>query len=261
MAYVNNYKPPAPAPTVLPDSELYGPDPYDINFAYPLHLDTLESDSLKLVPFVPAVHAAAYWAHVEPANAHLFRYYPFLFPSLAATLTFIELYMRRNPHMIFFAVLDKTRPAQHAEGEAGALAGVVGLFHTAPENLATEIGYVLVFPAFQRTHVAKGMIALLLRYLLELPSAPLPGLGFRRVAWSAHPGNTPSIGLAERMGFRREGTLRWTWAMSEAVKENGKEAREDALKGLRGRDSAVLSVCWDDWEGGVRERVKEVLEK
>ena len=49
MAYVNNYKPPAPTPTVLPESELYGPDPYDINFAYPLHLDTLESDSLKLV--------------------------------------------------------------------------------------------------------------------------------------------------------------------------------------------------------------------
>ena len=115
--YVNNYAP-EPEPT-LPESELYGPEPYDINFAWPLRPASLQTPRLKLVPFVPRVHAATYWAHVKDDLHTLFRYYPFLFPSLAATLTFIELNMRRNPHMIFFAVLDKTRPAQHGEGEEG----------------------------------------------------------------------------------------------------------------------------------------------
>ena len=56
--YVNNYTQPAGTgnpwiPRILPDAELYGPDPYDINFAFPLHAETLQSDRLKLVPFVP----------------------------------------------------------------------------------------------------------------------------------------------------------------------------------------------------------------
>ncbi|EJF61892.1 acyl-CoA N-acyltransferase [Dichomitus squalens LYAD-421 SS1] len=261
MAYVNNYTPPPPAPAVLPESELYGPEPYDINFAYPIHASTLESASLKLVPFVPAVHGAAYWAAVSPALASTFRYYPALLPTLADTLAFVERAVRQNPHATLFAALDKTRAdAAHPEW-AGALAGIAGLFNTAPANLATELGFVVVFPAFRGTHVAKHMVGVLLRYVLELPGARVPGLGFRRVVWSAHPENAASIGLAERMGFRREGLLRWVWVLDDAVRETGKDAREDAFKGKRGRDSVVLSVCWDDWEGGVRERVREVLDK
>jgi len=62
-------------------------------------------------------------------------------------------------------MIDKTRGG-------GALAGVIGLFFMSPENLSVEIGWVLVFPTFQRTYATTNAIGLLLRYCLELPSAP-----------------------------------------------------------------------------------------
>ena len=109
--------------------------------------------------------------------------------------------------------------------------------------------FVVVFPAFQKTHVAKEMVALALRYLLALPTASPPGLGLRRVAWSAHPGNAPSVGLAQRMGFRHEGTHRWVWVLPEELASAGEECtRKDQYEGRRGRHAAMLSVCWDDWE-------------
>ena len=81
MSYVNNYRP-APPPTV-PAAQLYGPDPYDINFAYPLHEDTLQNARTQLVPFIPSVHAEEYWEQVGE-DAETFRYFPvyFTFSSL-----------------------------------------------------------------------------------------------------------------------------------------------------------------------------------
>ena len=258
--YVNNYAP-EPEPT-LPESELYGPEPYDINFAWPLHPESLQTPRLKLVPFVPRVHAATYWAHVKDDLHTLFRYYPFLPRTLPDFLSWLELKCRRNPHHTFLALIDTTRPSPdpaHA-GWGGSLAGALALCNTAAGNLSTELGYIVVFPAFQHTHVAKEMVAVLLRYLLALPGASPPGLGFRRVQWCAHPGNKPSIGLAERMGFRREGTLRWLWVLPEDLAEAGEVCtRKDAFEGRPGRHTAILSVCWDDWEGGVGEKINAFL--
>ncbi|TBU45160.1 acyl-CoA N-acyltransferase [Dichomitus squalens] len=258
MSYVNNYTP-QPEPTV-PDSELYGPDPYDINFAWPLHPQSLQTPRLKLVPFVPREHAATYWASVKDHLPTLFRYFPFRPHTLPEFLAWLELACRRNPFQTFLAVLDTTRPDPAHPAWGGCLAGALALCNTAPGNLSTEPGYLVVFPEFQHTHVAKEMVALVLRYLLALPGASPPGLGFRRVQWCAHPGNAPSIGLAERMGFRREGTLRWLWVLPEHLAEAGEECtREDAFAGRPGRHTAVLSVCWDDWEGGVNEKVEAFL--
>ena len=132
--------------------------------------------------------------------------------------------------------------------------------NTAPLNLTTEIGFVMVFPAFRKTHVAKSMIGLLLRYALELPSASPPGLGFRRVQYSAHPDNAPSIALAERLGFRKEGVMRWMWVLPDELAEAGRKGREgDATGGKTGRDAAILALCWDDWENGARERVEAMI--
>ena len=50
--FVNNYAP-TPEPP-LSESDLYGSTPYDLNFAYPLLPETLQTPRLKLVPFVPA---------------------------------------------------------------------------------------------------------------------------------------------------------------------------------------------------------------
>ncbi|KAI8977752.1 hypothetical protein BD414DRAFT_495530 [Trametes punicea] len=134
------------------------------------------------------------------------------------------------------------------------------MFKTSAPNLATEIAYVVVFPEFRGTHIAKDMVGLLLKYLLQLPSATPPGIGFRRVTWSAHQGNAPSIGLAERMGFKREGLHRWMCVLPDVLAQEGAPGRSgDSVSGKTGRDSVVLALCWDDWESGGRERVDAIL--
>ncbi|KAI0745785.1 acyl-CoA N-acyltransferase [Earliella scabrosa] len=259
MAFVNNYSP--SSELTLPESELYGPTPYDINYAWPIHEDALKTDRLKLVPFVPSVHGETYWAHVKD-RPELFRYYPRLFSTFAEFLTWVELTIRRNPHLLILAMIDTTRPDAEHPDWGGSLAGILMFCNTVAQNLTTEIGYIVVFPEFQHTHVAKEMVALCLRYLLDLPSASPPGIGFRRVQWCAHPGNAPSIGLAERMGFKREGTLRWLWVLPEVLTHMGDRGREgDAYPGRGGRHTAVLSVCWDDWEGGVKDNIEAFLKR
>ncbi|KAI0773080.1 acyl-CoA N-acyltransferase [Trametes elegans] len=258
MSYVNNYTP-APAPT-LPESELYGPEPYDINFAYPLHEDTLQNARTKLVPFLPAVHAEEYWKQVKD-RPETFRYYPFFFPTLPEFLAWFELTVRRDPHSLLFAVIDKTRPDPEHPEWAGRLAGVLGMYHTAPSNLATEVAFVVVFPDFRGTHIAKDMVGLLLRYILALPTASRPGIGFRRVAWAAHPKNTPSIRLAERMGFKREGLFRYMWVLPDVLAKEGNPGRVgDAHSGKMGRDSVLLGLCWDDWENGAEKAIAAIVE-
>lgn len=258
MPFVNNYTPQLPTP--LPESELYGPEPYDINFAWPLHPESLQTDRLKIVPFVPRVHAETYWANIKDNLYTLFRYYPFIPHSLPEFLAWLELNCRRNPHHIFLAAIDRTRPDPAHPEWSGSLAGVIVLFNTSPGNLTTELGYVIVFPQFHHTHVAKDMVGVMLRYLLELPTASPPGIGFRRVEWRAHSENKPSVGLAERMGFKKDGIVKWLWVLPEELADVGHECtRPDAFQGRTGRHTVILSVCWDDWEGGVNEKVKAVL--
>ena len=81
----------------------------------------------------------------------------------------------------------------------------------------------------------------------------------RRVVWQANPLNVASVRAAERLGFRKEGVLRWTWPLPPG--RNGHEPREgDPVKEKKGRDSVYLSVCCDDWESGARERVEAAME-
>ncbi|KAM5543697.1 hypothetical protein V8D89_002314 [Ganoderma adspersum] len=198
--------------------------------------------------------------HVQDHQLALFRYYPFVDRTLPEFLAWLELNCRRNPHYIFLVVIDRTCPDPAHPEWGGSLAGVLGFLNTAAQNLSTELGHVILFPQFHHTHVAKEMVGVMLRYDLELPTASPPGIGFRRVEWQAHPGNKPSLGLAERMGFKRDGVVRWLWVLPDELKEMGDECtRADAFEGRTGRHTAILSVCWDDWEGGVNEKVKAVL--
>ena len=135
--------------------------------------------------------------------------------------------------------------------------------HTSPANLSGEIWWVVVFPAFQRTYVTTNAIGLLLRYCLELPSAPQwPGLGFRRVQWTAHTANPVSQAAAQRMGFEEEGVLHWTWVTAEGKEGNGIALRDGDPKSPRlGRHSVMLSLCADDWESGGREHVQHLIDR
>jgi RimJ/RimL family protein N-acetyltransferase len=250
MAFINSYKPPTLRKSFLSTLE---DNPYDINFASTLPT-TLETSRVKLIPFIPSQHAERFF---ESTQGHdLFRQVPFSCTTLEGLLGLVE-WMREGSSNVLLLIIDKTKvdPTDHNLG--GSMAGMIGLVHHSIQNLSTEIGPVVILPQFQRTHVCTNAVGIMMRYCLELPSAG--GLGFRRLQWSADVLNLASVKVAERMGFVREGILRWSWVLPEG--KEGKKSREgDPSSGL-GRDSVLLAVCWDDWEGGVREHVDKLIEK
>ncbi|TCD67851.1 hypothetical protein EIP91_011913 [Steccherinum ochraceum] len=255
--FTNAYKPPIEL-EVLPEAELHGPTPYDINFVLPIHLESLQTERVFLTPLIPSIHGKAYWDAIS-SNLDLFNYYPFVKDTYEGMMMFIETFIRRNPKHVLFAIIDKTRPDPvHPEFGGGSLAGVVGLFESS--GRASEIGHVLTFPAFQRTHVTSNASGILARYCMELATASPPGLGLRRIEWRCHAENARSARLAERLGMRKEGVLRWNSVA--AVKSLGRKPREgDPSADEYGRDTLVLSICWDEWEAGVREKVQAVISR
>lgn len=140
-------------------------------------------------------------------------------------------------------------------------AGIIGLLDASPENLSAELGFVVAFPKYQRTHLTTNMIGLLLQYCLELPENG--GLGLRRVQWQANAQNAASIKAALRLGFLHEGVKRWERiVLASETKQNTVEKlpREgDPRRADPGRHTAVLGLCWDDWEDGTREKVRELM--
>lgn len=165
-----------------------------------------------------------------------------------------------NPESFAFAIIDKTRPPSPEDAE-GELAGTLSYIRTSPVHLCTEIGFIIILPPYQRTHVAKNAVGLACQYAID--PVEKGGLGLRRVDWRASTSNKASVGLAERMGFRFNGVIPWHIRFVKGVlKEkvgNGKSLPPGSDPEDVWRDSAMLSITWDEWEGGVREKVLEVI--
>src|SRR5438034_7525152 len=88
--------------------------------------------------------------------------------------------------MCTFAIIDKTRPPS-VEDDEGALAGMVSYMCTSTTHLSTELGFLIVLPPFQRSHVTTNAVGLMLQ------NAFLPldqgGLGMRRISWQSSSAN------------------------------------------------------------------------
>jgi RimJ/RimL family protein N-acetyltransferase len=248
MSFVNLYQPPSGDHA---DDETYGPDPYDINFCFPLNPNVLSNDRIELVPFVPRVHAATFWDEFGPVGTELMRLMPTEWPTYKSMLRNIECNTRMNIGCILFAVHDKTR-------EGKPIAGVIGLHGTSPSQLLTMLSSLITLPHAQRTHVTTHAVGLLLRYVLDTPEQG--GLGLRRVIWRAHPDNAPSIAVAKRFEFQDEGSVRWARVVEEG-REGLSPRKGDPLPHKRGRHAVQWSLCWDDWEGDVRHKVAQLLER
>ncbi|CAA7263759.1 unnamed protein product [Cyclocybe aegerita] len=238
---------------------------YDVNFCF-LVPKSIESERLALTPFIPSQHAELFMSQAL-LYPEVFSFLPF--GPFADTHDFmtnlIQARVEKDPGYILFTIYDKTRPTLAKEWP-GAIAGIIGLINSSAQNLQTEIGCVIILPPFQRTHVASNAVGLLLHYCLDLPDpastlvdkpvtivdgAPL---GLRRVCWQANARNMESIRLAERMGFRMEAILHWDRVLPPGKQGNRSALREgEAREGCPGRDTALLSLCWDDWE---HERAK-----
>ncbi|KAJ7015880.1 hypothetical protein C8F04DRAFT_1246752 [Mycena alexandri] len=131
-------------------------------------------------------------------------------------------------------------------------------------HLCTEIGFVITLPRFQRTHVTSNAAGLLLRFALEPPAAG--GLGLRRVAWTANIHNAGSIrgSGAPRVpqgGRYCAGERVLPTSRTEDVGNGGGARAGDPNHGCLGRDTLLLSLCWDDWEGGAREAVNAIMQR
>ncbi|CAE6513793.1 unnamed protein product [Rhizoctonia solani] len=287
---VNNYvSPPPKGPVILPDPNA----PYDLNFRFPVR--ELESDRLKLVPFVPSIHGQAFFEGLKP-HPELVQYLPWNpfntlhefeihfeerirsdpswcvyaapHPELVQylpwnpfnTLHEFEIHfeerIRSDPSWCVYAALDKSKLVPDQVETAHALAGTIGYLRASPELSSVEIGYVIVLPSYQRTFVSTHAIGLLLDYALQQPSDG--GLGLRRVQWQAHADNMASVRAAQRMGMKMEGILRWERTIP-IDKDNGIKPRDDDVLQLKGRHSAMLAMCWDDWENQGREHVQKLM--
>ena len=124
----------------------------------------------------------------------------------------------KNPGWLLYAIFDLKRPSP-------ALAGCIGYLHTSTEHLVTEIGFIVILPDFQRSHVTSNAVGLLLNYALDPPEKE--GLGLRRVQWDTNSENQASEKVALRMGFTFEGRHRWNRVFRDGVRTgkigNGQE--------------------------------------
>ncbi|EJU06452.1 acyl-CoA N-acyltransferase [Dacryopinax primogenitus] len=252
MTFVNNHV----SPTTDEDAT-FGPEPYDVNFIFPILPLSLESPRIKLIPFIPKLHAELYFNATVDCQ-FLYDFLPFSMATLKSILIFAE-GMRSSPGKILFAIFDKTLlPESLSAHPSRSFAGIIGLNNANLDYLSVDIGPIVVLPAYQKTHVATHSVGTLLRYCLELPSAVAhPGLGLRRVTWLAKPDNIASIRLAEKMGMIREGVLRWTYV----VESPGTRTRDGDPNYKLGRDCLLLTMTCEDWEMRGSELVKQKIDR
>ncbi|KAJ5662498.1 Acyl-CoA N-acyltransferase [Penicillium maclennaniae] len=166
-----------------------------------------------------------------------------------------------NPESLAFAIIDKTR-APSPEDSEGELAGTVSFIRTSPVHLCTEIGFIVILPPYQRTHVARNAVGLALQ--LALNPVERGGLGLRRVDWRASTSNLASAKLAEKMGFRRVGIVPWHIRFVKGKLKgkigNGKELPPGSDPEDVWRDTVNYCLTWDQWEDGQREKGRNMMD-
>ncbi|KIY49605.1 acyl-CoA N-acyltransferase [Fistulina hepatica ATCC 64428] len=224
--------------------------PADVNFCFPVP-EKLENQRILLKPFDLVEHSAM-WLNASlpfPEIYHGLSFGPF--SSIAQQEKLLQQAIAADKARQLFVVFDKTR-------EGTPIAGILGYLNSSTDNLLTEIGFVIILPPFHHTHVASNAVGLLMHYALD--NVDDGGLGLRRLEWRANSLNHASVGLAKKMGFRLDAILRWDRVIPDRDNKlgNGRDAdleRRPANApghGTIGRDTALLSVCWDEWEDTVR---------
>ncbi|KLO06588.1 hypothetical protein SCHPADRAFT_684837 [Schizopora paradoxa] len=241
----------------LPLDELYGSEPYDINFCFPYLPAALCDEKLgvKLVPFIPRLHAETFFrfAVQHPED---FQYTRFPIPrSLEEMLAWFERTCRRNTFNSAFAVLFRD------DNGIWIFGGFLMLVACNPESLSADIATGILFHNFRGRSRAREPCSLILRYCLNTPSDEVAGLGLRRVGWHAEAHNYPSQSLALSLGFRLESMRRWSRTVPPGRRGNGKRLRKGDPVHSAGADEVYYTLCWDDWDAFGRNIAKGVFAK
>ncbi|KAF8309222.1 acyl-CoA N-acyltransferase [Clavulina sp. PMI_390] len=215
------------------------------------------NDLVELIPFELSKHAHIYAAAIQ-GNAEPYRWLPNPPINTASDVkAFLRIWVVPDDGVVLFAIKDKTRstPASpNVQGEVtlDTFAGVIALKQTSVQAATSELGHVLIIPKCQRTHVLTNACGLLLQYTLNRPEEG--GLGLRRIQWQANSANQPSVDAAKKLGFQWEGVIRWDSVLHQSkLAGPGNHVRQPEDGRGTGRHTAMLAMCWDDWEGGQRE--------
>lgn len=234
---------------------------------FPFSIHGISNDRVKLIPFDPERHGDTFFGLSSP-YPEIYSHMP-MGPWGSATdfkKEFTDgpsnsIISFSNPESFAFAIIDKTR-APSPEDPEGEFAGTVSFIRTSPTHLCTEIGFIVILPPYQRTHVAKNAVGLALQLALEPPERG--GIGLRRVDWRASTANMASSKLAEKMGFERVGVVPWHIRFVKGKLRgkigNGRDLPPDCDPEDVWRDTVNYCLAWDRWESGVRETVQSVID-
>jgi RimJ/RimL family protein N-acetyltransferase len=235
-------------------------------FHFPTH--EISNDRIKLIPFKPDHHGPTFINHTTQTPT-LFSHmnidpWSSLSDLKSAFYTSHDRHILSyaNPDSFAYAIIDKTRPPSSDDAE-GELAGTISYIKTSPVHLSTELGFVVVFPPFQKSHVAVNAVGLMLLNAFEAKEDG--GLGLGRVHWMASTMNPASVRLAEKMGFERVGVTRWHMRFPKgAVKGkvgNGRGLPPRSDPEDLWRDTVELSLSWEEWLGGGDQKVRKVMNR
>ncbi|OOQ90675.1 hypothetical protein PEBR_03184 [Penicillium brasilianum] len=226
----------------------------------------ISNDRIKLIPFNPDHHTHTFFRLSSP-HPELYTHMP-MGPWDSEEALKAEFYSQSqtqllsfsNPTSLAFAIIDKTHPPSIDDPD-GALAGTISLVRTSDTHLCTEIGFIIILPPFQRTHVAKNAVGLALQYSLQDPQ--IGGLGLRRVHWRTSTMNVASARLAEKMGFERVGVVPWHMRFVKGKKRaktgNGKSLPPGSDPDDLWRDTLDYSLSWERWENFAREETRKQI--
>lgn len=120
--------------------------------------------------------------------------------------------------------------------QTGAYAGSTRFYDIQVQNQALELGYTWYGKDFRGTGLNRHCKFLLLQFAFE-------ELGMERVGFRADARNNRSIAAMKSIGCIVEGIMRSTIPLREGGR----------------RDSIFLSILKNEWDGGVKERLRERL--
>ena len=175
----------------------------------------MEGRLCRLEPLSAAAHAnSLYEAFAEDREGRNWTYLSYgPFDTAEGYRAWVES-VQSGDDPLFYAIVDLA---------AARPVGVASYLRIDPPMGVIEVGHLNYSPRLQRTPAATEAMYLMMRRAFE-------ELGYRRYEWKCDSFNAPSVGAAERLGFRTEGTFR------QAV----------VVKG-RNRDNAWLSIIDTEW--------------
>jgi RimJ/RimL family protein N-acetyltransferase len=169
----------------------------------------VETKRLRLRPLREKDALAFFDMWSDPETVRYFSFPPMKGVEQAQMRIADKLQSSSNGKSVIFVIESK---------DSGEVLGDCGMHNGESRCQRAEIGYCLA-----RQHWGRGYMTEAVDALIEYG---FNKVGLRRIEAGIDPRNVPSIHLAERLGFRREGYLREHWVTGEG------EVADTVLYGL-----------------------------